>query len=264
MHILAINASYRGDHGYTRFLLDRLLEGAAEAGEECEVVSLAKLKIHHCLSCNECQKTALLEGDGYLTHCVYNEKDDAQAVFEKMAAADLIIYATPVYVFAMSGLLKIFLERLYGHGVSDDLLLTESGLLFHWTDRRLCSKPFAVLVCCDNLENETPRSVIEYFKTFSRFMDAPLVGVLARNGGKLVGHGEDAAAARRFPKIEQVYAAYRKAGSELATLGCITPATQRRANQEIIPAPAFGLLKRLPFKAVKQAILAKARELTHR
>jgi len=30
-----------------------------------------------------------------------------------MAKADIVIYATPVYVFGMSGLLKIFLERFY-------------------------------------------------------------------------------------------------------------------------------------------------------
>jgi len=44
---------------------------------------------------------------------VYDGKDDVRAVFKKMAEADLIIYATPVYVFGMSGLLKIFLERMY-------------------------------------------------------------------------------------------------------------------------------------------------------
>jgi multimeric flavodoxin WrbA len=262
MRILAINASYRGDRGYTRFLIDHLIEGASEAGAECEVISLAKLKIHHCLACFECQKTALPEGDGYLTRCVYDDKDDAAMVFKKIACADLIIYATPVYIFTMSGLLKILLERLNGRGNSDDLLLTESGLIFHWVDHRLCSKPFAVLVCCDNLENESPRNVIEYFKTFSRFMDAQMVGALVRNGGKLVGYGQDSEAARRFPKIEQVYAAYRKAGGELATLRRITPATLRQANQEIIPAPLFGLLKRLPFRPVKRTMVTKARELT--
>jgi len=31
------------------------------------------------------------------------------------------------------------------------------------------------MVCCDNLEDETPRNVISYFKTYAKFMDAPMV-----------------------------------------------------------------------------------------
>ena len=55
MKIIAINASYRGDKGYTRFLIDRLFQGATEAGAECEVIPLVKLKINRCLSCGQCQ-----------------------------------------------------------------------------------------------------------------------------------------------------------------------------------------------------------------
>ena len=54
MRILAINASHRGDKGMTRFFVDRLFDGATRAGAECEVVTLAKLKINRCLSCYRC------------------------------------------------------------------------------------------------------------------------------------------------------------------------------------------------------------------
>ena len=37
MKILAINASHRGDQGYTRFLIDRLFQGASAAGAECDL-----------------------------------------------------------------------------------------------------------------------------------------------------------------------------------------------------------------------------------
>ena len=42
MKLLAINSSYRGDTGHTSVLLDHLILGAAEAGADCEVVTLAK------------------------------------------------------------------------------------------------------------------------------------------------------------------------------------------------------------------------------
>ncbi len=245
MKILALNGSHRGDQGHTRFLLDRLASGAISAGAECEIVSLARRKINRCLGCGQCQTVE------HTLHCAYREKDDTAAIFARMAQADLLIYATPVYVFGMSSLLKAFIERFYGICDCAELRVTQSGLFFHHVDAAVCSKPFVALVCCDNLENVTPHGVVAYFETFSRFMDAPQMGTLIRNGGLLCGHGRDPSALERFPRLREVYAAYEQAGRELATLGRIRPATQRRANQEIVPVPFFGILKNLrPFKRV--------------
>lgn len=77
---------------------------------------------------------------------------DAAAVFRQLAEADIVVYATPVYVFGLSGLLKTFLERFYGRGDGGELSISKSGPLFHHMDRAICSKPFVTLVYCDNLE----------------------------------------------------------------------------------------------------------------
>lgn len=255
MKILAINASHRGDKGHTHFLVNKLFQGASAAGAECETITLAKLKINRCLGCNQCHT------DDHLLQCVYDDKDDVRAVFQKMANADILIYATPVYVFGMTGLLKTFIDRMNAAGNSLDLSVSESGLLFHHIDRAVCSKPFVVLVCCDNLETETPRNVLSYFRTFSRFMDAPQVGTLVRNGGRLSGHGSDLDRQQRFPKIFDVYAAYEQAGRELGVEGRVRHRTQRRANQEIVPVPFFSILKRLPFKLLKRRFVEEARKM---
>jgi putative NADPH-quinone reductase len=253
MKILAINGSYRGDRGHTRFLIDKLLQGATAVGAECQVLTLSRLKINHCLACGQCQTA-----EHYL-ECVYDGKDDAQIVFRQMAEADIIVYATPVYVFGMSGLLKTFLERFYGRGDSGDLRMSKSGLMFHHVDHAICSKPFVALVCCDNLENETPRNALAYFRIFSRFLDAPQVGALVRNSGRLSGYGKDPEREKRVPKIFDVYAAYEQAGGELATEGRIRRSTAQRANQEIVPVPLFSLLKRL--KPFKRIIVERAQEM---
>jgi putative NADPH-quinone reductase len=154
MKILAINASHRGERGHTHFLINKLFQGAAAAGAECETVTLARLKINRCLACGRCHT------DGHPLQCVYDDKDDVRAVFHKMAGADILIYATPVYVFGMTGLLKTFIDRMNATGDTFDLRMSEKGLMFHHIDRAICSKPFVVLVCCDNLETETPRNVL--------------------------------------------------------------------------------------------------------
>ncbi len=253
MKILAINASYRGKKGHTYFLAKKLLEGASAAGAECEIVTLARLKINHCLACSRCHTP-----EHYL-ECVYEGKDDVAEVFRKMALADIIVYATPIYVFGISGLLKIFLERFYGTSDVRDMKLSKSGLIFHHINREICSKPFVTLVCCDSVENEMPKNALSYFKTFSKFQDAPQVGVLVRNGGELSGHGQDPEREKGVPKIFEVYAAYEQAGHELATEGRIRRATQRRANQEIVPTPIFGILKRI--KPLKGKLVERARQM---
>ena len=134
MNILAINASHRGDEGHTRFLIDQFFQGAVSAGAQCEVITLARIKINRCLGCQKCHTP-----EQYL-RCVYDDKDGVRAVFDKMAAADLIIYATPVYVFGMSGLLKTFIDRLNVMGDSSQLRLSDSGLLFHHIDRAVSAK----------------------------------------------------------------------------------------------------------------------------
>lgn len=253
MKLLAINGSHRGDKGHTRYLLDLLFQGASEAGAECEIASLAKHKINRCLSCGECH-----EAEHYL-QCAYHDRDDVASIFDKIAKSDVVIYATPVYVFGMSGLMKTFLDRLYSTSDVNEMTLTESGLLFHHIDHAVCSRPFVSLVCCDNLEDATPNNAVSYFRTFSRFMDAPHVGELVRNGGKLAGYGHNLEKRKRLSRLDQVYAAYIQAGRELALEGKINPRTQRIANQEIIPVPFFKILKNLP--PFKKVMLERAKEM---
>lgn len=92
--------------------------------------------------------------------------------------------------------MKRLLDRINSTGDSSQLKLTKSGLIFHHIDGELCSKPFVLLVACDNLEDETSHSIVEYFNVYSQFMDASLAGMLIRKSGKLVGYGKS-------PELEQ-------------------------------------------------------------
>jgi multimeric flavodoxin WrbA len=246
--IVAINASHRGDKGFTQFLIDKVAAGATQEGASFETLVLSKHKINPCIGCQVCHT-----GQNYLK-CIYEDKDDVKGIFDKMREADIIIFATPVYLFNMSGLLKVFLDRINSTGDSGKLQLSKSGLFFHHIDRELCSKPFILLVCCDNIEDETPKNVISYFRTYSKFMDAPMVGTLVRTSGKLIGHGKSLKKEKEFPKIYDVYEAFQQAGRDLATLGKIHPKTQTRTNQQIISIPPLLnlLMKFRPFK--KRAI----------
>jgi len=101
MKILAIHGSPRTIRSTTRQLANFVLEGAAEAGAETELVDLCDLKITPCTACEGCSFNGI---------CVY--EDDMPALVERMKEADGILFASPVYIDNVSGQMKIFFDRL--------------------------------------------------------------------------------------------------------------------------------------------------------
>jgi len=95
MRICAINGSLRSKQGVSRKLLDALERGVQRAGESWEPVHLATLKIETYRACNHCQKL-------HTFRCVYDDRDDTARVFNSMSRADILVYASPVYVFGIS------------------------------------------------------------------------------------------------------------------------------------------------------------------
>ncbi len=231
MKILAINSSFRGSKGVSAFLIDKLFKGALEKGAECETIHLAELQINHCIDCQLCQTPE------HLLKCIFDEKDDVSFVFRKMREADLIIYATPVYVLGMSSLLKTLLERIYSTAKVGEFHFTKSGMFFHHGDQTLTQKPFVPLVVYDNLETEMPKNIISYFKTYSKFADAELAGTLIRKSAGMLG--VFASPTSNQATADSIFQAYEQAGRELATQRKISKLTEKKANQPIIRLPFF-------------------------
>lgn len=81
-------------------LAESFAKGAEEAGNEVEIVSLKGKKIAFCTGCFACQK---------LGRCVIN--DDANEITEKILEAEVVVWATPVYYYEMSGQMKTMIDR---------------------------------------------------------------------------------------------------------------------------------------------------------
>ncbi len=240
MKILAINSSHRGEHGFTQVLIDRIKMGAVENGAQFETIVLAEHKINQCLGCDICHTYR-----SYLK-CVYEDQDDAKSIFQKMREADLIIYATPVYIFNMSGLLKKFLERFNSIGDIYKLQVSKAGLFFHHIDKAICSKPFVLLTTCGNIEDETSKSLVIYFKTLSKFTDAPMVGKLVRNASFLLENKS----IEELPVKQFILDAFQGVGRDLALKGKVSKKQQRMANSDAVKIPLLmnHLMKIRPLK----------------
>ena len=81
-------------------LCDEFARGARESGNEVEKVSLSGKDIRFCRGCFVCQKTQ---------RCVI--RDDADLIEQKMEHADVLLFATPIYYYEMSGQMKTMLDR---------------------------------------------------------------------------------------------------------------------------------------------------------
>lgn len=233
MKILAINGSHRGEKGYTQILINKFFAGAKQLHAECDVIVLKNFKVNQCLGCLVCHKQ-----EHYLK-CVYDEKDDVKKIFDKMRDADTLVFATPIYIFNMTGLMKIFLDRITSTADSSIMTTSNSGLFFHHIEKELISKPFVLITTQDNIEDETSKNVESYFKTFSNFLDAPFVGYIKRKSGSLIGYGKDSEKEKQYPIITQVNGSIEKAGYEFVKYGKIKKRTEKQCNRQIIPIPWF-------------------------
>lgn len=101
MKVLGISTSFR-IHGNTEILIQRALESARLAGAETEFLSVAGKNIRPCEGCMSCQKT----------HRCWIQ-DDMQQVYPKLESADGIIIGTPVFLWTVSGMAKVILDRTY-------------------------------------------------------------------------------------------------------------------------------------------------------
>lgn len=103
MKIIIINGSAR--KGNTLTAINALIKGASEKNE-IEVIEPDKLQIAPCKGCGACQ-----------CHKGCVDNDDTNPTIDKIAAADMILFTTPVYWWGMSAQLKLVIDKCYCRGL---------------------------------------------------------------------------------------------------------------------------------------------------
>lgn len=101
--ICILNGSPRAN-GNTKELIRRFTNGAEAAGHEVVCFDLQKMDIHGCLGC--CKG-----GKDENSPCV--QKDDMERIYPVYRTADVIVLASPMYYWGISGQLKTAFDRLF-------------------------------------------------------------------------------------------------------------------------------------------------------
>jgi multimeric flavodoxin WrbA len=154
MKILILNGSPR-EKGNSAVLAQRAAEGARAAGAEVESVYLHGLDIRPCDACDLCTESG---------SCVI--EDDMQPLYPKLAAADAILLASPVYWFTFSAQLKLCIDRWYGF----------QG--HRWQE--VSRKRFGVILTYGDSDLYTSGAInaIHTFETMGRFLKSEIVGIV--------------------------------------------------------------------------------------
>lgn len=126
--IVILNGSPR-KRGNTSELVKAFTEGAESAGNEVVTFHLDSMEIHGCKGCF---------GGHSSRECPCVQKDDMAQIYPAVRDADIVVLASPLYYWNMSGQLRTAVDRLFaleegdgnllrGHGRSSVLLMAAEG-----------------------------------------------------------------------------------------------------------------------------------------
>lgn len=90
MRILVLNGSPRLN-GNTMDMVNGFKAGAEEAGHTVQIENVAHMNVHGCMGCDYCREKGV---------CV--QKDDMQKLYPEILAADMLVFASPIYYFTLS------------------------------------------------------------------------------------------------------------------------------------------------------------------
>ncbi|MBQ7503407.1 flavodoxin family protein [bacterium] len=125
--IIILNGSPR-KKGNTSALIGAFAEGAKSVGHEVKEFYLYGMNIKGCLGCNACQRNGGV--------CV--QKDGMAEIYDAFADCDIVVFASPIYFWTVTGVMKTAVDRLYaainkfgheGFKRSGVLLVTSGGSL---------------------------------------------------------------------------------------------------------------------------------------
>lgn len=98
--VTIISTSLRNNSN-SDLLAQSFMNGAKSAGHDVTYISLRDKQIAFCKGCLACQS---------LGHCVI--QDDVKTIEDAVLNSDVVVFATPIYYYEMSGQMKTLIDRL--------------------------------------------------------------------------------------------------------------------------------------------------------
>ncbi len=215
MKIFAVNGSPRGSHGNTERILQPFLEGARAAGAATEIAYLKDQRINHCTGCFNCW---------FRTPGVCVHHDDMPELLERIQTADVLIYATPLYYYSVTGLMKDFMDRQLP--LVQPTIEIKNEQYSHPRRRPRTTPTKAVLISNSGFPGQY--NFAGLLATFKVATHGRLAGAILCTQGPLLENPD-------LPQVSEPYLAkVTQAGRELVERGMIAPETEAALNKDLI------------------------------
>jgi multimeric flavodoxin WrbA len=225
MKVVAINASPSMDRGNTAVILEPFLNGLRDEGAEIELLHTWKLRIKPCLGEFSCW---------FRTPGRCAQKDDMEILLPKLAAADVLVFATPVFVDGMAGPLKTLWDRMLP--LVEPRVELRGGHCRHPLRETPAGGPGKVVLVanCGFWEKDNFDPLVAHVQAMCRNTGREFAGALLRPHGPVFS-----ALASKGNPGDDILDAAREAGRELARRGSITPQTLERISRPLLPLEAY-------------------------
>lgn len=167
--VLIVSSSPRRG-GNSETLCEQFKKGAEETGHRVEMININDYDIHY------------FDRAEYIRGEEETFDDDAMIVINKMKAADVIVLASPVYFYSMTGQMKTLIDRTYNH------------------EKDLSEKEFYYIVTSTDRDAEAIDGTIEGFRGFARCLYKSVErGIVRGNGARERG------AILNHPAMQEAY-----------------------------------------------------------
>ncbi|MDO4383824.1 MAG: flavodoxin family protein [Eubacteriales bacterium] len=217
MKVTVFNGSPAGSNSATNVIAEAFLEGASDAGAVTENIFLADYHVEQCQGCFGCWfKTP--------GKCVL--QDDMAELLELYNESDIVCFATPVYTWNMTALLKNFVDRL---APLKSPKIQENQGNFDLKDGRIREQKFVVLSNC-GFPGKNNFDVLQRAVACCN----PSLEIY-RNCGKLLKSHEPEIRER----VAQWLEAVKSAGSEMVLSGVAAEATRDALEMELMSIPEY-------------------------
>lgn len=224
MNVLAINGSPRGKNGNTEVILKPFLKGCQEAGADIETIYLTEKNIKHCSGCFSCwNKTP--------GTCV--QQDDMEDLLVKVSDADIMVYATPLYYFTVTGMMKDFMDRMLPLNNKEIIKVGEK----YGHPRRIKRETTVKSVLISNCGFPGDYNFSGLLETFKVMTKGNLAGaILCAQGGILQAIQSNAMLEKLYSPF---FLALENAGKEIVNQGSINIGTQTILDKEYIDSETY-------------------------
>jgi multimeric flavodoxin WrbA len=229
------------DNGYTRDLLKLFFEGITEAGGDFDHADLWAADISPCQGCYRCWN-GTQAGKCFLS-------DDMSELIQRYLDSRIVVFATPLYFFSFSAKLKGFIERLLPITKPSPPSLSESGLAHNsLRDPNRGPKSSILIAVAGHRDPRGMEGIVKTFNLVSEGLTLKPTGKLLRNESFFMDFP-----AGRPKTTARIRAAFKKAGTELATLGRISEETQKEASLPLSPdQESFDRLTSIYWKTAEE------------